>query len=151
MLQPRRNAGGCAFRDKIYVFCGQQGNQILNTIESFCAKFFLEGEENIRWQSVEVSVGGMHACINPVVCQITDKQILVLGGSRNNYKVNEVSVFDTWSQSVDHREMPEFYCEGIGNQSVQSFDGEVTALVKGPENESFLVSYPTRNADINVI
>ena len=76
---------------------------------------------------------------------------MVLGGSRNNYKVNEVSVFDTWSQGVDHRVMPEFYCEGIGNQSVQSFDGEVTALVKGPENESFLVSYQTRNADINVI
>ena len=47
--------------------------------------------------------------------------------------------------------MPEFYCEGIGNQSVQSREGEVTALVKGPENESFLVSYQTRNTDINVI
>ena len=119
MITPRNNAGGCAVKDSIYVFCGQYGNQTLNTIERFNAELFLEGEENISWWSIEVSLGVMPACLNPIVCPISDRQILVLGGSRKNNKSNEVSVYHTWTQSVDYREMPDFVCEGIGNQSAR--------------------------------
>ena len=71
--------------------------------------------------------------------------------------MNDVSLFDYQSGSVTHKQLPDFYCEGIGNQSVQTNDGyigdgEVTALVKGgPLDENLLVSYKVSNHNINII
>ena len=95
---------------------------------------------------------------NPVICQLSETQIIILGGTTTKKWTNDVILFDAETEQVQkvaaeagrQQQIIKFH-SGYNNSGVKVKGGSIVALVRGDDEKSHLIEYATTAKTISII
>lgn len=151
MNSVRYDHGSCCFEDVLYVFGGKTapGEHRINAIEYINA--YHVTVSNAQWNTIEVSGEIFDPRTDISVARISEREIVILGGSVRGGKVGDAYKFDIYSE-----EMSKIFDDGtklynVFNQCMQTKPGQVVALVEGLQESLNLIAYNLGDSSITTI
>ena len=130
----RSEHSSCAMHDDVYVFCGWNGSEYLNSIE-----MFKSSQENALWEIF--SIDAISCRNSPVVCPLSDTELLIMGGYAGANYLNDVLILDRRSRTAQCVLTVDDKTFGCQSQSYMVEDGCVVALVSDRMPEPYFVRY----------
>ena len=95
--QGRENHSSCCIGELIFVICGEESFKKLNSIE----KLDFGYSSSRTWEKIELEQLTPRYCL--VVCAISDKEILIMGGHDGESYLNDVHVYQHKTKTIEKK------------------------------------------------